>query len=77
MLWLHKRSCELGIYKHNEKNRVSGNFANVPFFGYSVLEDINIVLKGVYSRINIFKPDNKEIGLVIFVALIFLFFLKR
>lgn len=47
------------VYKHNEKNRVSGNFANVPFFGYSVLEDINIVLKGVYSRINIFKPDNK------------------
>ena len=47
------------VYKHNEKNRVFGNFANVHFFGYSVLEDINIVLKGVYSRINIFKPDKK------------------
>ena len=47
------------VYKHNENNRVFGNFPNVHFLGYSVLENINIALKGVYSRVNIFKPDNK------------------
>lgn len=34
-------------------------FLMFTFLGYSVLEDINIVLKGVYSKVNIFKPDNK------------------
>lgn len=65
------------VYKHNEKNRVFGNFANVHFFGYSVLEDVNIVLKGVYSRINIFKPDKKGNKFGDFCCIDISFFLKR
>lgn len=49
------------VYKYNKKNRIFGNFRNVVIFGYSVLKEINIVSRGAYSGINIFKPENKYI----------------